>query len=213
MTFTEAIVAARLAGRPYRYAASLPSTMDAARAWLLDDAPHGAMVIAGEQTAGRGRVGRVWLNSGGTALACSVILRMTVALLPHASMFGGLVVLDMLTTLGVPDAQLKWPNDVLAGGRKICGVLVEPIWDGAVLRGAVLGIGVNVSGTFADAEIAATATTIADMLGQPPVLSTVFSTFVESFDRRLPDLHTSQLVHALRARLGTIGQRVRIEGH
>ena len=102
MEYTQAVVNDCLGERPYRYFERIPSTMDAAREWLMEDAPHGAIVLTGEQSAGRGRMGRSWLTADGAALALSVILRPSGGpVLPQVSMLGGLAVLDALSSLGL----------------------------------------------------------------------------------------------------------------
>ena len=127
-------------GRPRLHLRATPSTNDRARDLALAGAPHGTLVSAGVQTAGRGRQGRAWAAPPGSALLCSLVLREHDDLLPLRA---GLAVAD----LAGADAQVKWPNDVLLGGRKLAGVLVEARpqegW-------AVLGIGVNVAVDPAD---------------------------------------------------------------
>jgi BirA family biotin operon repressor/biotin-[acetyl-CoA-carboxylase] ligase len=213
MQYTLAVVSSCLGPRPYRYFERIRSTMDAAREWLTEGAPHGGLVITGEQTAGRGRMGRSWLIPDGCALAMSVILRpANGTALPQVSMLGGLAVLDALASLGLGGLFLKWPNDILIGDKKVCGVLVETAWDGVYLRGAILGIGLNVSGEFDKPEIAAIATTIAEALGRPADAAQVLRAVIQSLEARLADLDTPIMFDAWRARLGTIGQRVRVEG-
>ena len=103
-------------------------------------APHGTLVTADEQTAGRGRQGRTWVAPPGSSLLCSLVLREVPRLLPLAA---GVAVAE----LAGPSAQVKWPNDVLVDGRKLAGILVE----GRPQEGwAVLGIGVNVAVDEAD---------------------------------------------------------------
>lgn len=111
------------------------STNARARELAASGAPHGALVTAGEQSAGRGRQGRSWTAPAGRALLCSIVIRDPVPLLPLAA---GIAVADVLG----PEAQIKWPNDVLLSGRKVAGILVEARpqegW-------AVVGIGLNVA--------------------------------------------------------------------
>lgn len=126
-------MSARL-GRPRLHLRETTSTNDRARALALAGAPHGSLVTAGAQSAGRGRQGRVWAAPPGRALLLSLLLREWDALLPLRT---GLAVADLAGEAAV----VKWPNDVLLGGRKLAGVLVEARpgeW-------AVLGIGVNVA--------------------------------------------------------------------
>ena len=122
-------------GRPRLHLREIDSTNRRARELAADGAPHGTLVTAGAQTAGRGRQGRRWDAPAGSALLCSVVLRDFDALL---SLRAGLAVADVA---GEP-ARVKWPNDVLVDGRKVAGVLVE----GRPQDGwAVVGIGVNVA--------------------------------------------------------------------
>ena len=129
-------------GFSFRWISRTPSTQDLVRAAARAGAPAGHLVAAGEQTAGRGRQGRRWEAPPGGALLASILLR------PRASAEGvplaaGLAVTDAIAHLGV-DARLKWPNDVLAGGGKLAGILaeVEPAAPGPGVA-VVLGIGVN----------------------------------------------------------------------
>ena len=120
-------------GRPRLHLRSIGSTNARARELALAGAPHGTAVTADEQTAGRGRQGRGWETPPGSALAVSLVIRDPDPLL---SLRAGLAVADLAGAC----ARVKWPNDVLVGGRKVAGVLVE----GRLQEGwAVLGIGVN----------------------------------------------------------------------
>ena len=120
-------------GRPRRHLRETTSTNELARALAMAGAPHGTLVTAGFQTAGRGRQGRTWTAPPGRALLLSLIVRELDPLLPLRA---GLAVAD----LAGPAALVKWPNDVLLDGRKVAGVLVEARpqegW-------GVVGIGVN----------------------------------------------------------------------
>jgi BirA family transcriptional regulator, biotin operon repressor / biotin---[acetyl-CoA-carboxylase] ligase len=126
---------ARALGRPRLHLRATTSTNDRARALAQDGAPHGTLVTAGEQHAGRGRQGRTWSAPPGRALLLSLVLRDPPALLPLAA---GVAVAEVAG----PAAQIKWPNDVLVDGRKVAGILAE----GRPHEGwAVLGIGLNVA--------------------------------------------------------------------
>jgi BirA family biotin operon repressor/biotin-[acetyl-CoA-carboxylase] ligase len=107
-------------------------------------APPGTVVLAQEQTTGRGRDGRVWHSPpGGIWLA--VLLRPSRAVLSIASIRAGLVLADAVDELlGEPRTRLKWPNDVLLDGRKLAGILCEGRWQGDALQWLAIGIGVNV---------------------------------------------------------------------
>lgn len=129
-----------------RYFESIGSTNNEALAWATGGARDLSLVIADEQTAGRGRLDRKWFTPKGTALAISLILRPTDGEKSHLSRIVGLAALavaDSLRTRGLV-SQIKWPNDVLLNGRKVAGILVESVWSGEEVDGLVIGIGMNV---------------------------------------------------------------------
>lgn len=137
------------------------STNTEALRWADAGAPDLSMVIADEQTAGRGRQGRAWFTPPGAALAFSLVLReyLTYAEGPLAgspagydlSWLGRLTALGALAVCQALEAeyhispQIKWPNDVLLQRRKVCGILTEAQWQGERLEAVVLGIGINVA--------------------------------------------------------------------
>jgi len=134
-------------GEPLHFYKSVASTNDRAQALAEEGAAHGTLVVADEQTAGRGRFQRSWSTPPRSALALSLILRpddITQVALARLNMLGALAVVESFTTIGL-EARLKWPNDVITSEGKVAGVLTEGIWMGENLEYAVLGIGVNVS--------------------------------------------------------------------
>jgi BirA family biotin operon repressor/biotin-[acetyl-CoA-carboxylase] ligase len=125
-------------GRDYRYVESTPST----QLLLGPDAPEGAVVVAGEQTAGRGRLGRTWFAAAGTSLLCSVQLRPDVPgeRLPELTGIAARACAEAIGAVTGLVPVVKFPNDVLLDGRKVAGVLAEAR-EGRI----VLGLGVNVN--------------------------------------------------------------------
>ena len=138
-------------GRPFRYVEETEST----QALLGPDDPEGAVVAAGHQTAGRGRLGRRWEAPPGTALTFSVLLRPAAeAPVQQLSLVAGLAVAETVEQALDLSAQIKWPNDVMVDRRKVAGILAEAR-DGIV----VLGIGLNVNQTRDDLPADARAAT------------------------------------------------------
>lgn len=127
---------------------SIGSTNDEAWRWIDAGAPHRALVIADEQTAGRGRFQRHWVTTAGSGLAFSLIL-LSPPLNPQlANRLIGLSALAVCHTLQVKyslPAQIKWPNDILLNQRKVAGMLVEARWNGEILKAAIIGIGINIA--------------------------------------------------------------------
>src|SRR6202047_5161050 len=124
--------------------------------------PHGAIVLAEEQTAGRGRAGRKWISEKSAGISCSILLRPPIppAHAPLLTLGAGLAARDAaaeeLTVL--PD--IRWPNDLLVRGRKFCGILTEMHAEPDRMHYAVVGIGMNVNQTKMPAELGDTATSL-----------------------------------------------------
>jgi len=136
-------------GTPRLHLRRTGSTNTRARELARGGAPHGTLVTAGAQSAGRGRQGRGWFAPPGTALLCSIVLRTVPGLL---SLAAGVAVADTVAELAKDGrrVQIKWPNDVLLGGGKVAGVLVEARpqehW-------SILGIGLNVALSLGDLPV------------------------------------------------------------
>jgi BirA family biotin operon repressor/biotin-[acetyl-CoA-carboxylase] ligase len=146
-------------GGPLVYLRETGSTNDRARELALGGAPHGTVVVAEQQTAGRGRQGRTWTSPPGAALTLSAVVRASrdkLALLPFAT---ALAVCETAEEVAPVRCEVKWPNDVWIEGRKTAGILIETrLQEGW----AVVGIGLNVD-TAADefpAELRETATSL-----------------------------------------------------
>ena len=168
-------------GRPRRHFRTTTSTNVEAVRLAAAGAPHGTLVTASEQSAGRGRQGRRWVAPPSQALLLSLVLR------AGPSLVGGLLPLRAglaVADIAGPRARLKWPNDVLLDGRKVAGILVEAFPQ----RGsAVLGIGVNVAVDRAGlpAEVAVRAGT----LGRTPEeLEIVLGDLLERLEVRMAEL-------------------------
>ncbi|HRT04156.1 MAG TPA: biotin--[acetyl-CoA-carboxylase] ligase [Kiritimatiellia bacterium] len=133
-------------GYPRRWLAETASTNDVARDWALAGAPDGALVVATHQTRGRGRRERTWDSPAGTGLYASFVLRpdWPADQAPNLAIVAGMAAFRALERAGVANLRIKWPNDVLANGKKICGVLVEPRLGAGRIDFAVVGIGINV---------------------------------------------------------------------
>lgn len=145
---------------------SLSSTNDIAKREARKGVREGTVVLAEEQTAGRGRLKRAWLSPKGS-IALSIILHPTPAQLPYLIMVASLAVARCIEKVGGLETQIKWPNDVLINGKKVCGILIESDVRGSAVDYAVIGIGINVNLKPTDfPEIAATATSLAQELGR-----------------------------------------------
>ncbi len=136
-----------------QFFSSVTSTNDMAARLASEGAPDLTLVVAGQQTTGKGRAGRKWFSPPGASIALSLALRPQQSLaesqdinslLLRYTALGALAVCDALHTLYQLPAEIKWPNDVLLKERKVCGVLAEAHWLGNQLEAIILGIGINV---------------------------------------------------------------------
>jgi len=192
---------------------STGSTNDEALAWASAQAGHLSLVVANEQTAGRGRGGRRWLTPPGTALALSLILRGLDAGSSSGRLagLGAMAVVDACDALGL-EAQIKWPNDVLLGGRKVAGVLVESRWNGNELEASVLGVGMNVLAGSAppDGEVLHPASSLEAHLATSPDRVQVLRLTVEAILKWLPEFQGAEFLREWELRLAFRERLVRL---
>lgn len=142
---------------------TLTSSLDVVHDLAARGAAHGTAVLAEEQTEGRGRDGRTWRSPAG-GVWLGMVLRPGHVALGALSVRAGLVVADVVDELlGTPAAQLKWPNDVLLGDRKVAGVLCEMRWQGESPEWLALGVGVNVCNEI-PADLASRAVALAEFV-------------------------------------------------
>jgi BirA family transcriptional regulator, biotin operon repressor / biotin---[acetyl-CoA-carboxylase] ligase len=184
-------------GSPRLHLRHVDSTNVRARELAGRGAPHGTLVTASEQSAGRGRQGRTWTAPANRALLCSVVLRDPPRLLPLAA---GVAVAEVVGA----QARLKWPNDVHVGGRKVAGILVE---GRPQERWAVLGVGVNVALRPEDfpPELEDSAATLGL---EPGAIEPVLVKLLAALERWL-QAPSDQVLDAVRARDALYGLAVR----
>jgi BirA family biotin operon repressor/biotin-[acetyl-CoA-carboxylase] ligase len=135
-------------GCQIHYFEEVESTQNIARNLAAEGAPHGTVVIAETQSAGRGRMGRGWHSPPGVNLYTTIILRprLTMAEVPRLSLVAGVAAAEALEEVAPDIVQLKWPNDVWLNGRKAGGIIAEAVTDRAQrLDSVLLGIGLNLN--------------------------------------------------------------------
>lgn len=199
-------------GRRMVYHQSLPSTQDVARAEAEAGAPEGTVILAEEQTAGRGRLGRAWVSPPGSNLYLTLIMRPSVECLRSLGMVAPLAVVEAVEEVTGVSPRIKWPNDVLVGRRKLCGVLIDTGLVGSGVMYALVGIGLNVNLDVGSLpEIAQVATSLRCELGREVPREEVLAALLNRFEglyRAWPE--GPQVFEAWRSRLETLGQRVRV---
>jgi BirA family biotin operon repressor/biotin-[acetyl-CoA-carboxylase] ligase len=208
---------------PLEIVERVPTTMARAAELAAAGAPAGAIVVAEEQTEGRGRLGRSWVAPPGTGLLVSVLLRppLRAADLWQVTSLAGVALVDAIGDVAKdrpvqPRIGLKWPNDLLLDGRKAAGLLAEAGTVGGRLAWVALGMGVNVSHSREDfpPEVADRSTSVALATGAPVDRAELLGAWGRRFEegyRRLLAGEGPALLAAYRDRLETLGQQVRAD--
>lgn len=188
---------------------SVESTNDEIRVFAQAGAPEGLILLAGKQTAGRGRRGAAWFSPAGESLAFSILVRPDEpkSLWPRLALATGLAVAEALEACGL-EAGIKWPNDVWLGQRKVAGILVEAGPDYAVV-----GIGVNVNSTGFPPEVAEIATSMRMETSREFSLAEVLREVVVKFSLRRLQLGRDfeQVVAAVNERCVLTGKQVALK--
>jgi BirA family biotin operon repressor/biotin-[acetyl-CoA-carboxylase] ligase len=192
---------------------ALTSTQERARELARAGTPHGTLVVAGVQTGGKGRLGRHWGSPAG-GLWMSVVLRpgFDASLASRITQTAAVGVAGALWEIGV-EARIKWPNDLLAGGRKICGILAESgVGQGGRLDYAVLGVGMNANLGPSDLGVRdREVTTIRSELGRDVDLLSLLRIMLSNLDaelRRIEDF--GAILEEWRNLNCTLGEKVRV---
>lgn len=194
--------------QPIRYHDCLDTTNAAALDWLREGGPNGALVVADEQLRGRGRQGRTWHTFPNTAIALSMVLHPPASALNRMTLLGAVAVTDVLNIYNTPQSGIKWPNDVLVQGRKICGILPESVWEGDRLKGVVLGIGVNIRVDFAGTVLEGQAISLEDVLQQPISRVDFVQHLVQRLNHWSGQINSPTLFETWRGRLLNIGKSI-----
>jgi BirA family biotin operon repressor/biotin-[acetyl-CoA-carboxylase] ligase len=195
-------------GREFEYFESVGSTMDIARERASTGASHGALILAEEQTAGRGRRGRTFYSPACENLYFTLVLRLPLSAHRRLPVMVPLAVARAIRAVGV-DARIKWPNDIWIGERKVCGMLI----DAELTRDGGLGfpgIGVNVNGDPTDnPELRETATSIAREVGHPIPRETILADICNHLEDILGAVPTA-VIEEYRELSCTLGRAVSV---
>ena len=163
---------------------SLPSTNTELARLASEGAPEGVSVVADEQTAGRGRLQRAWSSPKGAGLYFSLLLRPTIPqnYWPLITFMAAIAVGDALREAAALETDIKWPNDLLSGERKICGILAEAM-DTPAGRAVILGIGINLTQSAFPPELENVATSVAQASGRPVEREPILAALLDALSR------------------------------
>lgn len=222
---SQAALESLLAGVPFvsrvRYLPSTTSTNDVLKAMALAGASEGALVLADEQTAGRGRLNRRWLAPAGTSLLFSLLFRPSESSrVPGAGPQSPLVY-TMMCSQAVRDAVaqrvgvsigIKWPNDLVYGGCKLGGILTEVSAGAGDARYAIVGIGINVNWDPTSLAFDYPATSLGNVAGRPVARGDLLRAIVRRVADRYAELRTGvSPAREWESALDTIGREVVVE--
>jgi BirA family transcriptional regulator, biotin operon repressor / biotin---[acetyl-CoA-carboxylase] ligase len=207
----------RAFGRQMEYRESLGSTNDLAKQLARAGAPEGLLVVADQQTAGKGRLGRPWTTPPGSALALTLVLRPNLPPTdaPRITLVAAVAVAEAVREVTGLPVGIKWPNDLQVVGRKICGILTEMDAEIERINFVVCGIGLNVNMERASlpAEFRESATSLRSELGAPiaraPLVRAVMARFEEAYGQ-LVSGRFDLVLDRWRALSVTLGREVRV---
>lgn len=205
----------------YEYYESVDSTNERIKLRAHEGDVEGLVISAGQQTAGKGRIGRKWETPSGDSVATSILLRpdnLTPEAVATVTVVAAMAVRDSLYRLYGIDGQIKWPNDIVVGGKKICGILTEmEMKDGGIWY-VVVGIGVNVHNKSFPEEIAFKATSVDMALSnhgkvghRKEITEAIWESFKKYYNLFLETGDMSNLKKEYESHLANIGKPVRIE--
>lgn len=188
---------ARGLGRHIRWLDSTGSTNDVAAQLAESGADEGHMVVAERQSAGRGRHGRVWFSPPGAGLYVSVIMRPASAMgeenpVGLLTLAAGVAIAEAVRSVTRLPAQIKWPNDIVVGTRKLAGILAEAAVQGGTLQFIVLGFGLNLRTAAYPPDLSARATSIEAEAGRPVDPALMLAETIAALGDRYADLRAGR---------------------
>lgn len=161
------------------------STNDDIKQMANEGALNGTLVVADRQTAGRGRRGRSWISPKGEAVYMSLLLRPKC--MPNQAsaltLVMALAVTEAMEELAPGRSGIKWPNDIVMNGKKVCGILTEMALEQTTIDYVVIGVGINVNQSIFDTEIATIATSIALELGRKITRTELIGRILHYFEK------------------------------
>lgn len=198
------------------YYEQLDSTNTKISELAIEGAQHGTVVAAGRQTAGKGRRGRMWESPAEDNIYMSILLRpdFETAKAPMLTLIMAYSVAKVIRAKGFPDIQIKWPNDLVLSGKKVCGILTEMHLQGMAIDHVIVGVGVNVNTTTFSEELVDKATSLFLECGKhvdkEQMIVDIVETFMEMYERFAEEGDLSFLQEAYNSILVNREKEVRV---
>lgn len=210
-TCLQSRLTAKFIGKHLFFYQQLRTTMETARELANKGTAEGTVVIAGTQTAGKGRIGRTWLSPEGS-LAMSIVLKPDIKNLPQLVMIASLAVVRAIRQVAGLKAHIKWPNDIMLKGKKVCGILIENEVRGDSVNFAIIGIGINVNfNPLNFPEIADIATCLSHESGTEISYVELTATLLSELERLYLEAQAGAPVHReWQKNMETLGKRIKV---
>lgn len=205
-------------GRNIIYLDSIDSTNTYAKKAAEESFKEGTVIIADEQTAGRGRLGRHWVATRGKGIWMTIMLKPDILPFdaPKLTIAAALAVVKGLSGCCQLDASIKWPNDIVSGGKKLCGILTEMSAEADEIKYVIVGIGINVNMGVEDfgPEVSSTATSISIESGKTfsrkAVAASVLHKFEELYKDFIKDGSIRHFLDEYKSRSAVLGKEIRV---
>lgn len=207
----------RWLGKPWNFAEETDSTNDWAKREAGKGAPEGAVFLVRNQTKGKGRRGRSWADPKGSGLAMSLLLRpdLPPGSAPMMTVLMGLSAAQAVAQVTEKEVQIKWPNDLVMSGKKLCGILTEMSMQGSKIAYVVIGIGINLTVEDFPEEIKDKATSLKRECGLAPdteqMAAAVLERFEENYERFLAAGNLSPFKEEYDRLLANKGREVKVQ--
>ena len=212
----ESLVDTKWAGKNVVYYDEIDSTNNRAKEAGDNGAAHGTLFVADMQVAGKGRRGRVWKSPSGSSIYMTILLYPDIPPVkaPQLTLLMAIAVAEGIQEVTGLETKIKWPNDIVVNGKKVCGILTEMSTEEDAIRYVVVGIGINANTTDFPEEIRATATSLALELGHPvcraAVINGVMCAFEEYYGRYRETLDMSLLKELYNQKLVNVEREVKV---
>ncbi len=212
----ESLLATRWAGRKLFCYDEIDSTNLALRRLEGEDHAHGALAVADKQTAGRGRRGRTWQSPAGSSIFMSILLKPDIApgQAPMMTIVMAYSVAKAIRNLTGLDAKIKWPNDIVLNGKKVCGILTEMSAEIDFVQYVIIGIGINVNTEIFPDEIRETATSLyiegKKRVKRSGLIAEVFREFEKDYEEFMDKKNLEEIMEPYNELLVNCGKEVRV---
>lgn len=198
------------------YLTETGSTNNDCKLMAEQGAKEGLLVVADRQNSGKGRRGRSWQSPKGTTISMSLLLRPTYETdaAPQVTLVMALAMADAVREVTGLEAKIKWPNDIVVGGKKICGILTEMSLDMDTINYVVIGVGVNVNNDSFEDEIQETATSLklqtGNTVSRASLIAVAMKYFEQYYEQFSKDLDMKNLKDRYQGYLVSMGKEVRV---